>query len=125
MKFINIRFFDGEVATSDGGAPEPVEPQNGTVEPPQDSVGDGGTTDGGGEDYSVFDKYKSYAAYARAHTVGCFKVDCYKVAYHDASNEVIVVNIEMASSTLSTWSMSSDRFPLMSRMWHRRGFCCR
>lgn len=56
MKFINIRFFDGEAATSDGGAPEPVEPQNGTAAPQQDSVGDGGATDGGGEDYSVFDK---------------------------------------------------------------------
>lgn len=56
MKFINIKFFDGEAATSDGGAPEPVEPQNGTADPQQDSVGDGGATDGGGEDYSVFDK---------------------------------------------------------------------
>lgn len=56
MKFINIRFFDGEEATSGGGAPESVEPQNGPVDPQPDSADGGGTTDGGGEDYSVFDK---------------------------------------------------------------------
>lgn len=55
MKIINIRFFDGEAATSDGGAPEPVEPQGGVTEPQSDSIGNGGTPEQHGEDYSAFD----------------------------------------------------------------------
>lgn len=73
----------------------------------------------------VPDEYQPHAAHARPQPVGRFKIYCYKIVHYETCSDVIVVKIEMASSTLSTSSMSNDRLPLMSRMWHRRGFSCR
>lgn len=56
MKYINLRFFDGEPAASDGGEPEHVITQDGAAGQQPDSGGEGGIPEYPEEDYSAFDK---------------------------------------------------------------------
>ena len=56
MKYINLRFFDGEPAASEGGEPEHVISQDGATGQQPDSGGESGIPEYPEEDYSAFDK---------------------------------------------------------------------